>query len=61
MTVQVRERKVQTKGGSHLTEGIGGAFVLEAENLEAAIALAAWIPQARFGGAVEIRPVEKYF
>ena len=60
-TVQVREGKVQTKGGSHLTEGIGGVFVLEAENLEAAIALAARILQARFGGAVEIRPVEKYF
>ena len=60
-TVQVRQGQVQTKDGSHLTEGIGGVFVFEAENLEAAIAMAGRIPQARLGGAVEIRPVEKYF
>jgi hypothetical protein len=60
-TVQVRDGKVQVKNGSHLAEGIGGAFVFDADNLEAAIALAARIPQARLGGAVEIRPVELYF
>lgn len=60
-TVQVREGKVQVKDVPHLAEGVGGAFVLEAENVEAAIALAARVPQARLGGAVEIRPVEKYF
>lgn len=60
-TVQVREGKVQVENGTHLAEGVGGAFVFEAENIEAAIALAARIPQARLGGAVEVRPVEKYF
>jgi hypothetical protein len=35
--------------------------MFEAENMEAAIALAARIPAARLGGAVEIRPVEKYW
>jgi hypothetical protein len=60
-TVQVREGKVQVKNGPHLAEGLGGAFVFEAENIEAAVELAARIPQARLGGAVEIRPVEKYF
>jgi hypothetical protein len=35
--------------------------VYEAENIEAAIALAARIPAARLGGAVEIRPAEKYW
>lgn len=60
-TVQVRDGKVQCKTGPHLAEGMGGAFVFEAENIEAAIALAARIPQARLGGAVEIRPAEKYF
>lgn len=60
-TVQVQEGKVQVKDGPHLAEGVGGAFVFEAENIEAAIALAARIPQARLGGAVEIRPVQKYF
>lgn len=60
-TVQVREGKVQVENGTHLAEGVGGAFVFEAENIEAALALAARIPQARLGGAVEVRPVEKYF
>jgi hypothetical protein len=60
-TVQVQDGKVQVKNEPHLGEGIGGAFVFEAENIEAAIALAARIPQARLGGAVEIRPVEQYF
>ncbi len=60
-TVQLRDGNVQVKDGPHLAEGIGGAYVLEAENTEAAIARAARIPQARLGGAVEIRPVEQYF
>lgn len=60
-TVQVREGRPQVQDGPHLAEGVGGALVLEAEDREAAIALAARIPQARLGGAVEIRPVEKYF
>ena len=60
-TVHVKNGKVERKDGPHLAEGIGGAFVFEADTLDAAIALAATIPQARRGGAVEIRPVEKYF
>ena len=60
-TVQLQDGKVQVKNEPHQAEGIGGAFVLDAENIEAAIALAARIPQARLGGAVEIRPVEQYF
>jgi hypothetical protein len=60
-TVQVRDGKLEIKNGTHYLEGIGGAFVLEADNLEAAIAIATRIPQARLGGAVEIRPCEKYF
>jgi hypothetical protein len=60
-TVQVRDGKVQVKDAPHLAEGLGGAFVFDAENVEAAIALAARVPQARMGGAVEIRPCEKYY
>ena len=60
-TVEVRDGKTQSRLGPYLPEGIGGAFVLEAENVEAAVALAGRIPQARLGGAVEIRPVEAYF
>ena len=60
-TVQVRDGRTQVKSGTYLTEGAGGYFVYEAESMEAAIALAARIPAARLGGAVEIRPAEKYW
>ncbi len=51
----------QVKPGTYLAEGLGGYAVFEAENIEAAIALAARIPAARLGGAVEVRPAEKYW
>src|SRR5262249_55467729 len=60
-TVQVRNGKLQVKNGRHLAEGGGGYIVFEAENMEAAIALAARIPAARLGGAVEVRPAERYW
>jgi hypothetical protein len=60
-TVQVRHGETQVKNGTYLAEGAGGYFVYEAESMEAAIALAARIPAARLGGAVEIRPAEKYW
>ena len=60
-TVQVRDGKTHVKEGTYLVEGVGGFSVYEAESMEAAIALAARIPAARLGGAVEIRPAEKYW
>jgi hypothetical protein len=60
-TVEVRDGKLQVKNGPHLGEGIGGFSVYEADSMDAAIALAARIPAARLGGAVEIRPAEKYW
>jgi hypothetical protein len=44
-----------------IKEAVGGYFVLEADDLDAAIAVAARVPAARLGGAIEIRPVEKYW
>ena len=60
-TVQVRDGQTQVKNGTYLAEGAGGYFVYEAETMDAAIALAARIPAARLGGAVEVRPAEKYW
>ena len=60
-TVQKREGKPQVKNEPHLAEGVGGFFVFEAENMDAAIALATQVPAARLGGAVEIRPAEQYW
>ena len=60
-TVQVSDGKTHLKDGPYLAEGAAGYSVYEAESIDAAIALAARIPAARLGGAVEIRPAEKYW
>ena len=53
-TVQVKDGKPQVKNGPYLTEGVGGYLVFEADSIEAAAAMAARIPAARLGGAVEV-------
>ena len=58
-TVQVLNGKPHVKNGTYQTEGAGGYLVFEAENIEAAVTLAARIPSARLGGAVEVRPAER--
>ncbi len=60
-TVQVRNGKAEVRNGTYLREGAGGYLVFEAETLEAAVTLAARIPAARHGGAIEIRPAEQYW
>src|SRR5262245_8540840 len=60
-TVQVRDGQAHVRNGTYLNEGAAGYAVYEAESVDAAIALAARIPAARLGGAVEIRPAEKYW
>jgi hypothetical protein len=54
--IQVRDGKIEVKNGPHLSEGVAGYLIFEADNIEDATALAARIPAARFGGAVEVRP-----
>jgi len=58
-TVRVRDGRTLTTDGPFVEtkEALGGYFVFEADDLDAAIALAARVPAARLGGAVEIRPV----
>jgi hypothetical protein len=60
-TVQVRDGELQVRNGPYLPEGAGGYVVFEADNMQAAVALAARIPAARLGGAVEVRPAEQYW
>ena len=60
-TVQVRNGKPEVRNGTYLSEGAGGYAGFEAESIDSAIALAARIPAARLGGAIEIRPVEQYW
>jgi hypothetical protein len=38
-------------------EALGGYLFFEADDLDAAIAMAARIPAARMGGAIEVRPL----
>ena len=38
-------------------EHLGGYLVIEADDLDAALEIAARIPAARMGGAVEVRPL----
>ena len=61
-TVRVEDGRTLTTDGPFVTvkEALGGYFVFEADDLDAAIELAARVPAARLGGAVEVRPVTEY-
>jgi hypothetical protein len=61
-TVRVQDGKTLTTDGPfvEIKESIGGYLFLEAEDLDAAIELAARIPAARMGGAVEVRPIVEW-
>jgi hypothetical protein len=62
-TVRVEGGKTLTTDGPFvgMKEAVGGFFVLEADDLDAAIDVAARVPAARLGGAIEIRPSEAYW
>lgn len=58
-TVRVQGGQMLVTDGpfAEIKDAIGGFGVFEADDLDAAIALAATIPAARMGGGVEIRPL----
>ncbi len=57
-TVRVNGDTLTTDGPFVETkEALGGYYLVDAPDIDAAIALAARIPAARLGGAVEVRPV----
>jgi hypothetical protein len=58
-TVRVEDGKTLTTDGPFVEtkEALGGYLFFEAGNLDAAIELAARIPAASMGGAVEVRPL----
>jgi hypothetical protein len=61
-TVRVADGQTLTTDGPFVEtkEALGGYFIFEANDLDAAIALAARVPAARLGGAVEIRPIMEW-
>ena len=58
-TVRVQEQRLLVTDGpfADTKEVFAGFYLLEADDLDAATEIAARIPAARLGGAVEIRPV----
>ncbi|MEA2295850.1 MAG: hypothetical protein QOE86_3489 [Solirubrobacteraceae bacterium] len=61
-TVRVQDGKTLTTDGpfAEIKEAIGGYLFFEADDLDAAIELAARIPAARMGGAIEVRPIVEW-
>jgi len=61
-TVRVENGSTLTTDGPFVAikEALGGYFVFEADDLDAAIEVASRVPAARMGGAVEVRPVAEY-
>ena len=58
-TVRVEDGQTLVTDGPfvELKEAVGGYLFLEADDLDAAIELASRIPAARYGGAIEVRPL----
>jgi hypothetical protein len=61
-TVRVEDGKTLTTDGPFVAvkEALGGYLIYEADDIDAAIELAARIPAARLGGAVEVRPIQEW-
>jgi hypothetical protein len=61
-TVRVQDGRTLTTDGpfAEIKEAIGGYLHFEADDLDAAIELAARIPAARLGGAIEVRPIQQW-
>jgi len=61
-TVRVQDGRTLTTDGPFVAikEALAGWLVFEADDLDAAIELAARIPAARLGGAIEVRPIAEW-
>ncbi|MGA9876265.1 MAG: YciI family protein [Solirubrobacteraceae bacterium] len=61
-TVRVQDGKTLTTDGPFVEtkEALDGYFMLEAEDLDAAIEIAAQVPATRMGGAIEVRPIAEW-
>jgi hypothetical protein len=60
-TVRVADGRTMTTDGpfADTKEILGGFYLLEADDLDHALELAARVPTARMGGSVEVRPLVK--
>ena len=60
-TVRIRDGKTMTTDGpfAETREQLGGYYLVEAKDLDTALAIAARIPGARYG-SIEVRPIWVY-
>jgi hypothetical protein len=58
-TIRVQDGRTLTTDGPFVEtkEALGGYYLVEADDLDAALEIAGRIPAARLGGAVEVRPL----
>ena len=58
-TVRVEDGRTLTTDGpfAETKEALGGYYLLDVDDLDAALDIAARIPAARMGGSIEVRPV----
>ena len=63
VTVRVSDGQAVTTVGPYVNAAgaVSGYYVVDAETQEEAIAVAASVPAARLGGAVEVRPAQIYW
>ena len=61
-TVRVNDGETLTTDGpfAETKEYLGGFYLIDADNLDEAIEVAAKIPAARTGGTIEVRPVVEH-
>ena len=61
-TVRVKDGETLTTDGPFVAvkEALNGYLTYEADDLDGAIEVAARVPAARLGGAVEVRPIVEY-
>ena len=61
-TVRVQDGRTLTTDGPFvdIKEALGGYCFFEADDLDAAIAVATRIPAASMGGAIEVRPIAEW-
>jgi hypothetical protein len=58
-TVRVKDGETLVTDGpfAETKEALGGYYLVDAGSVDEALALAAKLPSARFGGSVEVRPI----
>jgi hypothetical protein len=61
-TVRVQDGRTLTTDGpfAETKEELGGYYLLDADDIDSALEVAARIPAARLGGAIEVRPVVEH-